>query len=100
MNGKRRAISALLDRYGQVVSDLKKIMGHIPDKDLFTVITPNPTDENYTTLQAILTPAVSCSYSYAVNICNLKGQNRLPPVKIFRSIIGEYKENLDAVLAI
>lgn len=91
---RQGAVGALLDIYEQAISDFKKVIEDIPNSALTTEIEPPPTDKNCKSIQTILSHVVSCGYSYATSIYNLKGYNLKQSEKIFHLTIDEYLKDL------
>ena len=93
------AVGALLDIYEQVISDLIKVIGDIPDNTLTIITDPQTTDENCKSLQAILSHVVHSAYGYATGIRNLAQDNIERPAKTFHITVKEYYSDLNNAFA-
>jgi uncharacterized damage-inducible protein DinB len=96
---RQGAIGALLDEYERAISDLKKVIETIPDKDLTVVVDAQTADDNCRSFQTILSHVVHAGYGYATSIHNLKGDNIPRPAKTFHLTIKEYLEDLTNVFS-
>src|SRR6185436_16093858 len=96
-NSRQGAIGALLDIYGQAISDLKEVIVDIPDNALTIITDSNTTDENCRSVQTILSHVVHSGYGYATRTHNLKGYNSSRPDKSFHLTIREYSDDLNNV---
>ena len=65
------AKGSLLDIYEQAISDLKKVVQHIPDAALCTIIKAPVFDKNCESIQTILTHVVYAGFGYASSINQL-----------------------------
>ena len=91
------ACGALLDEYEQVIEALKAVIRVIPDQELLRVADPLTTDDNCSTLQAILAHVVHAGYGYATSIHNLEGPVWLRPAKAFQVQVSAYMDDLDGM---
>ena len=91
------AKGSLLDIYEQAISDLKKVVQHIPDAALCTIIKAPVFDKNCESIQIILTHVVYAGFSYASSINQLKFPESKRPEKKFNSTVKAYLEDLTNV---
>jgi hypothetical protein len=96
---RQGAIGALLDEYERAITDLKKVIGAIPDNALTIVVDRQTADENCRSVQTILSHVVSSGYGYAISIHKLKGHNMVRPAKTPRLITQEYLDDLTNVFS-
>src|SRR5712675_1651153 len=96
---RQGAIGALLDEYERAISDLKKVIETIPDKDLTVLMDTQTADDNCRSFQTILSHVVHSGYGYATNIHNLKGNHMPRPAKTFHLTFKEYQEDLTKVFS-
>ena len=94
---RQGAVGALLDKYEQTNTYLKKVIEDIPDNALTIIIDPQTTDENCKSIQTILSHVVHSGYGYATGIHNLKGYNDTRPGKTYHLTIKEYVEDLTKI---
>ncbi|MEO8415998.1 MAG: DinB family protein [Ginsengibacter sp.] len=96
---RRGAVGALLDLYEHAIAGLIKVIEDIPDHALSIITDAQTTDENCTSLQAILSHVVYSGYGYATSIHNVKGNYITRPSKAFHITTKEYSEDLANVFA-
>ena len=96
---RQGAIGALLDEYERAITDLKKVIGAIPDNALTIIVDRQTADENCRSVQTILSHVVSSGYGYAISIDNLKGHNLARPAKTSRLTTQEYLDDLTNVFS-
>ncbi|OQP59723.1 damage-inducible protein DinB [Niastella vici] len=92
------AIGALLDEYERAISDLKRVIAPVSDRELVAIVDPHTNDDNCRSIQTILTHVVHSGYGYATSIYNLKGYNKVRPEKKGCLTIAEYLTELDGVI--
>ena len=95
---RQGAVGALLDLYEQAISEIKKVIEDIPDAVLASIIDSETNDENYKSIQTILSHIVSSGYSYAIYIHNLKGDQTERPQQVFHFTIKEYLEDFNKMM--
>ncbi|WP_118976419.1 DinB family protein [Taibaiella koreensis] len=96
---RQGATGALLDEYERALHDLKQCILLFDDKELVVIADPLTADEQCRSVQTVLTHVVSCAYSYAVYIGNLRGMALQRPLPTLRHGSAAYLEDLDQVFA-
>jgi uncharacterized damage-inducible protein DinB len=91
---RQGAVGALMDEYEKAISELKRCIEDIPDKDLTLVVDTTTTDLNCKSVQTILSHVVSSAYSYAVNVQKLNRYSFVRPDKTFHFTVKEYIRDL------
>lgn len=94
---RQGAIGALLDEYERAITDLKTVIGTIPDHALTIIVDPHTNDESCRSVQTVLSHVVDAGYSYATSIHNSKGHQKESPDEIFHDTVAEYLEDLTNV---
>jgi len=94
---RQGAVGALLDEYEKAISELKRCIESIPDKDLTHVVDTITTDLNCRSVQTILSHVVSAAYGYAIYVQKPNRNNFVRPDKTVHFTVKEYIRDLTEV---
>ena len=95
----RGAVGALLDEYERAIIDLRKLIKHISDKELSTIVDTETKDEDCRSIQTILSHVVRSGYGYAIYLRNQQGEHLEMRKNILLSSTAEYNLSLKKMFA-
>ena len=94
-HNREGAVGALLDEYGKAILELKSVIVDITTEQLIKIVDNATHDENSGSIQNVLSHVISCGYSYANYIRNLKCIQATSEGKIYYPAIQQYCFALD-----
>ncbi|MFT3907784.1 MAG: DinB family protein [Ferruginibacter sp.] len=96
---RKGATGALLDIYQYAIEDLQQLIYDIPDADITIVIDEETEDDNFRSVQTILSHVVHQGFTYATSIYDITGNMINRPPKILHNTIDEYLQDLNKVFS-
>ena len=86
---------ALLDLYEQALLEIGQMIEDIADTFLSSIIGPETTNKNCTSIQTVLSHIVRSGYWYAIYIHNLKENKTERPETVFHTTTKEYLQDFN-----
>jgi len=94
-NRDNGANGALLDEYEKSIKELKIIIESVTPNELVQIVDPNTKDEDYRSIQTILTHVVRAGYNYIIEIRRSFGEDVAHKDIALLDSIDEYSIALD-----
>lgn len=94
----RKAVTALLAEYKNVIVALQHVIVDVYHDNLMTVVDSTTSNPDCQSIQTILSHVVSSGYSYCGYIRKLRREQDERPGKIHRTTASEYCKDLDLLM--
>jgi spore coat polysaccharide biosynthesis protein SpsF (cytidylyltransferase family) len=90
-NPNRKAVTAILSEYTNVIHALKRVIDSVSTSDLTTIVDAATDNPDCRSIQTILTHVVSSGYAYCNYIRKLRNEKQEVMKKVLKTSITEYE---------